>query len=98
MILMEVTFIPVGVGVSGSKYVKIALDSFRDDGISCYPNSMGTVLEDESLDRLFTAVKNAETRIIKSGVERLETAIKIDHRTDLDNSARRKLDSIGVHA
>lgn len=95
MILAEVTFIPVGVGVSGSKYVRIALDTFRDDGIAFYPNSMGTVLEDESMDRIIDVIRKAENNIIKAGIQRLETAIKIDHRIDVENSVKRKLTSIG---
>lgn len=96
MILAEVTFIPVGVGISGSRYVSIALETFKDEGISFYPNSMGTVLEDQSLDRIFEVIKKAERNIVNSGVKRLETAIKIDDRTDVENSAERKLRSIGV--
>ncbi len=96
MILVEVTFIPVGVGISGSRYVRMALDSFREDGINYYPNSMGTVLEDKSMERLLAVIRKAEERIIASGVNRLETAVKIDHRVDLDNSVKRKLDSIRV--
>lgn len=96
MILMEITFIPVGVGVSGSKYVRLALESFREDGIKFYPNSMGTVLEDESMDRLLNSVSKAEKKLMDNGVKRLETAIKIDHRVDLENTVQRKLDSIGA--
>lgn len=96
MILADVTFIPVGVGLSGSKYVKIALETFKEEGIAYYPNSMATVLEDESLDRILGVIKKAENNIINAGVKRLETAIKIDHRTDLDNSVNRKLTSIGL--
>lgn len=96
MIVAEVTFIPVGVGISGSRYVRIALDTFRSLGIRYYPNSMGTVLEDESLDSIMDAIKKAEEAIIEGGVKRLETAIKIDHRTDVDNSVQRKLGSIGL--
>ncbi|AKA49118.1 hypothetical protein IX51_08370 [uncultured archaeon] len=96
MILAEVTFIPVDVGTSGSRYVKIALGIFKDEGISYYPNSMGTVLEDESMDRILDVIKKAESEIIRNGVKRLETAIKIDHRVDVENSVSRKLKSIGV--
>lgn len=96
MILLEVTFIPVGVGISGSEYVKLALESFKEDRVKFYPNSMGTVLEDVSLDKLFSSVSKAEKKIMEHGVKRLETAIKIDHRVDLENTVQRKLDSIGA--
>lgn len=94
MIVADVTFIPVGVGISGAKYVKMALDTFRDEGIKYYPNSMATVLEDPSLERILEVIRKAEENIIKSGVERLETAIKIDHRTDLENTVERKLKAV----
>ncbi len=96
MILAEVTFIPVGLGTSGSRFVKMALEVFKEEGIRYYPNSMGTVLEDGSIDRILEVIKKAEGEIIRNGVERLETAIKIDHRVDVDNSVSRKLKSIGV--
>lgn len=95
MILVEVTFIPVDVGTSGSRFVRIALDIFKKEGISYYPNSMGTVLEDKSLDRIFEVIKKAENEIMQNGVKRLETAIKIDHRVDVENTVARKLKSIG---
>lgn len=96
MILAEVTFIPVGVGLSGSKYVKIALETFRQEGIAFFPNSMATVLEDESLERIMNVIGKAEGNIMEAGVKRLETAIKIDHRIDVENSVKRKLTSIGI--
>lgn len=95
MILAEVTFIPVDIGTSGSKYVRMALEVFAKDGIRYYPNSMGTVLEDESMDRIMEVIKKAEAALIRNGVKRLETAIKIDHRIDVENSVSRKLSSIG---
>lgn len=96
MILVEVTFIPVDTGTSGSRFVKLALEVFNGEGIKYYPNSMGTVLEDESLERIMQVILKAENELVKSGVKRLETAIKIDHRVDVENSVSRKLRSIGA--
>ncbi|MGC8546223.1 MAG: MTH1187 family thiamine-binding protein [Thermoplasmata archaeon] len=94
MIIAEVTFTPIGKGESVGDYVIEALRTFRKLGIKFTPNSMGTVIEADSIDKIFEAVKEAEDSIIKMGVKRLDTIIKIDHRIDKENSSEIKLKRI----
>ncbi len=96
MILAEITYVPVGEGTSASIYVNAALEEFRKSGIRFYTNSMGTVLEASSLDMIFEAVKRGEERILGMGIKRVETYIKIDHRTDKDNTVEGKMKEIRV--
>lgn len=96
MIIADVTFYPVGKGESAGDTIRRAVEVMENSGIRCYPNSMATVLEASTLDEIFSAIKNAESEIMKSGFKRVETIIKIDHRTDKENSVRHKLDRIGV--
>jgi uncharacterized protein (TIGR00106 family) len=94
MIIAEVTFTPIGKGESVGDYVIEALKTFKKLGIKFIPNSMGTVIEANSIDEIFEAVKEAERSIIKMGVKRLDTILKIDHRIDKENSSEIKLKRI----
>ncbi len=96
MILAEITYVPVGEGTSASIYVNAALEEFKKSGIRFYTNSMGTVIEAESLDRIFEAVKRGEERILGMGIKRVETYIKIDHRIDKENTVDGKMKEIKV--
>lgn len=96
MILTEVTYITIGKGVSAADYVNMALDYFRKSGVKFYPNSMSTVIETKTVEDAFRIIAGAENTLIKAGVPRIETVIKMDHRTDLENSVDRKLEAIGM--
>ena len=96
MILADVTFYPIGKGESAGKTIKDAIEVLKKSGITCYPNSMATVLEAETLEGIFSAIMEAEQYIMESGFKRVETIIKIDHRIDTENSVRHKLERIGI--
>ena len=95
MIIADVTFYPIGKGVSAGETVKEAISKLRESGVKCYPNSMATVLEAGTLDEIFNAVSKAENFIVSKGFQRVETIIKVDHRLDLENTVERKLKAIG---
>ena len=95
MILAEVTYITIGKGVSAAEYVNMALEYFGKSGARFYPNSMSTVIETKTVEEAFRIIAGAENELIKAGVPRVETVIKIDHRVDLENSVSRKLEAIG---
>lgn len=94
MIVADVTFYPIGSGVSAGKIVKGAIQVLKENVINCYPNSMSTVMETESIAALFNAVSLAEEYIVSKGFKRVETILKIDHRLDVENSVERKLRSV----
>ncbi len=96
MIIADVTFYPIGNGVSAGDIIKGAVGVLCSGGIRCYPNSMATVLEAQSMDEIFSSIKNAEQYILTRGYQRVETIIKIDHRTDQENSVAHKLQRIGA--
>lgn len=94
MIIADVTFYPIGEGVSAGKTIKAAIGKLKEGKVKCYPNSMATVLEAESMDELFSAIAKTENFIISQGFKRVETIIKIDHRIDVENTVKRKLEAI----
>lgn len=95
MIIADVTFYPIGKGVSAGKAIKAAVAKLRESGLKCYPNSMATVIEARSVDEIFSAISGAEAFLVSEGFERVETIVKIDHRLDVENTVERKLKSIG---
>jgi uncharacterized protein (TIGR00106 family) len=83
MILAQLSISPLGSGVSVSKYVKKVLNILKRENITCYTNAMATILEVETTEQLFSAVKHAHDALINEpGVNRVITELKIDHRTD----------------
>lgn len=95
MIVADVTFYPIGQGVSAGSTIKEAIGHLKKSGLKCYPNSMATVIEANSLEDLFKAISETEEFIVSKGFQRVETIIKIDHRIDLENTVERKLKVIG---
>jgi uncharacterized protein (TIGR00106 family) len=94
MILLEVTYYPIGEGTSAAKYVKAAVNTLKETGLKVIPGSMSSVIEGNNLDELFSAIKKGEEKIISMGIKRVETIIKIDHRLDSENTAEKKLKEI----
>lgn len=95
MIVADVTFYPIGQGVSAGQTIKDAISQLRKSGLKCYPNSMATVIEANTMEQLFNAIASAEAYIVSQGFQRVETIIKVDHRLDLENTVERKLKVIG---
>jgi uncharacterized protein (TIGR00106 family) len=94
MIVADVTFYPIGSGVSAGKTIKGAIEKLKEGKVECYPNSMATVIEANTLDDLFASIKKAEKFIISEGFQRVETILKIDHRIDVENTVERKINAI----
>lgn len=93
-IIAELSTFPVGLGTSLSKYVKQAvkqIDDFPDIRVIHHP--MGTVIEVDSLDQVFTVTKLAHEAILNAGAERVVTQLRIDDRRD---KSRRMEDKIAA--
>ena len=82
MIISQLSISPIGVGISLSKYVKIAIDILKKNNVKFKINDMATVIETKDLSTLFKIVEDAHAAIINSGVERVIIELKIDDRRD----------------
>ncbi|WP_337861165.1 MTH1187 family thiamine-binding protein [Ferroplasma sp.] len=92
MIVADVTFYPIGKGVSVGDTIRKVIEYMKNNkSIKCYPNSMATVIECENIDILMDAVKDTEKFIESLGFPRIETILRIDNRTDIENSVERKI-------
>jgi uncharacterized protein (TIGR00106 family) len=83
MILAQVSISPLGSEVSVGKYVRKIITILEKEPVTCYTNAMATVIEAETTEQIFSAVKKAHDALINEpGVKRVITELKIDHRTD----------------
>jgi uncharacterized protein (TIGR00106 family) len=94
MIIAELSIVPVGSGISVSKYVKVAIKALEGRGVRVIPGPMSTVLECKDVDLLFNAVKAAHKAVLASGAVRIVLTLKIDDRTDKDASVESKLRAV----
>lgn len=94
MIIAQLSIAPVGKGTSVSKYVKIVLDVLKKEHITFQPNAMGTVIETDDLETLFTVVQKAHNAVLTAGAQRITTELKIDDRRDKNATISSKLSSL----
>ena len=92
-VIVDLTIVPIGVGVSLSKYVAACEAVLDRPGLktSLHPN--GTSIEGE-WDAVFEAIKECHQKVHKMGAPRIHTNIKLGTRTDRDQSMQDKLDSV----
>ncbi len=99
MVTAEISLYPVGTdSPSLSFYIAKSIESIQDiTQITYQVTPMGTVLESDSMEKIFEATKVMSETIHRLGVKRLEIILKIDSRTDKKQSAQDKMDSLNKH-
>lgn len=99
MIQAEISIYPIGTGdTSGSFYIAKAIEAIKDmNDIRYEINSMGTVLESQSIDKIYEAAKKMMETVHNLGVNRVEVILKIDSRNDKQGTMEQKLESIRKH-
>ena len=99
MVTAEISLYPVGTdSPSLGFYIAKSIESIQDiSKITYQVTPMGTVLESDSMEKIFEATKVMSETIHRLGVKRLEIILKIDSRTDKKQSAQDKMDSLKRH-
>lgn len=88
MVVAEVTLVPIGTGgPSVSPYVKAAFEALEHSGLKCTLNPMGTTIEADSVEEVFSALAAAREAVFETDVERVYMVLKMDERRDKDRSA-----------
>ncbi len=88
MVIAEVTLVPIGTREPGvSRYIKAAVEAFEKTGLKCALNPMGTTIEAESAEDIFSALSAAREAVFEMGIERVYMVVKMDERRDKDRSA-----------
>jgi len=96
MIQAEISVYPMATRTtSASFYIAKAIESIQNiENLRYEINSMGTVLESDSIDIIYEASKKMMETVHNLGVARVEVVIKIDSRRDKHVKMEEKIDSI----
>ncbi|WXG42674.1 MAG: MTH1187 family thiamine-binding protein [Promethearchaeati archaeon SRVP18_Atabeyarchaeia-1] len=96
-VMAELSVVPIGTGSTElSTYIAEALKTIKQaKGIKWQLTPMSTIIETDSLDKLFALVKQAHESLFKAGAKRVSTLIKIDDRRDIAGERMKgKVDSV----
>jgi uncharacterized protein (TIGR00106 family) len=89
----DISIIPIGVGVSLSKYVAACERVFRDAGLDPHLHAFGTEIEGE-WDTVMTAVRRCHDVVHEMGAPRITTTVKLSTRVDREQSLDDKVASV----
>jgi uncharacterized protein (TIGR00106 family) len=92
-VILEFTVIPLGVGVSLSKYVAVCEKILKEAGLKHELHANGTNVEGE-WDAVFAAIKRCHETIHEMGAPRISTTIKVGTRTDRPQTMADKVASV----
>jgi|SRR5271157_6544560 len=92
-VILEFTVIPLGVGVSLSKYVAACERILKEAGLKYELHANGTNVEGE-WDAVFAAIKHCHETLHEMGVPRISTQIKVGTRTDRPQTMTDKVQSV----
>jgi uncharacterized protein (TIGR00106 family) len=92
-VLIDLCIVPLGVGVSLSQYIAACKKVLNEAGLKTSLHSSGTNIEGE-WDAVFAAVKRCHEVVHEMGAPRITTTIKLDTRTDRDQTMEDKVKSV----
>jgi uncharacterized protein (TIGR00106 family) len=93
---VEISLIPIGVGVSLSPYIARVHDVLVEAGLSPEMHANGTNVEGD-WDTVMTAVRRCHEALHSMGVVRINTTLKIGTRTDRDQSLAETVERARQH-
>lgn len=95
MPIMEISVVPIGTcQTSISSYVAKAEEALKKEKVKSQITAMGTIIEADSLDKLFDIAKRMHKGAFSAGTERVFTTISIDDRLDKEASIESKVKSV----
>ncbi|MCF6265128.1 MAG: MTH1187 family thiamine-binding protein [Desulfuromusa sp.] len=92
-VIADLCVVPLGVGVSVSKYVALCQKILQDAGLKIRLHAYGTNIEGE-YDQVFTAIRRCHEEIHAAGAPRISTTIKLGSRVDREQTMVDKLKSV----
>jgi uncharacterized protein (TIGR00106 family) len=92
-VLVDVSVVPLGVGVSVSKYVAACERVLEEAGLKPQLHAYGTNVEGE-WDEVFAAVKRCHEVVHEMGAPRVSTSMRVGTRTDREQTLRDKVESV----
>lgn len=92
-VILDLCVVPIGVGVSVSKYIAACQRVLTDAGLTPHLHAYGTTIEGE-WDTVLDAVRRCHEVIHEMGVPRISTTIKLGTRTDRGQTIEHKVRSV----
>lgn len=90
---VEVSLIPLGVGVSLSPYIAECERVFQEAGLYHQLHADGTTVTGE-WDEVFSAVRECHRRVHEQGAPRIYTTLKVSTRTDREQRPEERVESV----
>jgi len=92
-VIVDLCVVPLGVGVSVSKYIALCQQILEDAGLKIRLHAYGTNIEGE-YDQVFAAIRRCHEQIHAAGAPRISTTIKLGSRVDRPQTMDDKLKSV----
>jgi uncharacterized protein (TIGR00106 family) len=92
-VIVDLCVIPLGVGLSVSKYVAACERVLQDAGLKTHLHAYGTNVEGD-WDAVFAAVKRCHEVVHGMGAPRISTTLRVGTRTDRPQSIADKVRSV----
>lgn len=92
-VIVDLCVVPLGVGVSVSKYVALCQQILEEAGLEIRLHAYGTNIEGE-YDQVFNAIRRCHEEIHEAGAPRISTTIKLGTRVDRAQTMDDKLHSV----
>jgi len=92
-VMVDFCLVPIGVGVSVSKYIAECEKILSDAGLKTQLHAYGTNIEGE-WDEVFAAIKRCHEHVHEMGVPRISSTIRLGTRTDREQTMEDKIKSV----
>ncbi len=92
-VLADISIVPIGVGVSLSKYVAACERELKNAGLQPKLHAFGTNVEGD-WDAVFAAVKRCHEALHGMGAPRVSTTMRLGTRVDKDQRLEDKVRSV----
>ena len=92
-VLVDISVVPLGVGLSLSRYVAECERIFQAAGLKTALHAYGTNVEGE-WDAVFGAIKRCHETLHAMGAPRISTSMRVGTRTDRNQTMEEKVRSV----
>jgi len=92
-VLVDLSVVPLGVGISLSPYIAACEQVLKDAGLKTMLHGYGTNVEGE-WDAVFAAVKRCHEVVHEMGAPRVSSTLRVGTRTDRDQTLADKVRSV----
>ena len=92
-VIVDFCLVPIGVGVSTSKYVVACQQVLQEAGLTTHLHAYGTNIEGD-WDAVFAAIKRCHEVVHQLGAPRITSTLKFGTRTDRPQTMADKIRSV----